>query len=90
MNPCPDRLPEPIGTIFPRHLRAALPRTADSILHRIGASPGPYLAMLAQIFATTCARVGLAPRPFSKAVEALEPPTTFRRPDAAGAQLSLF
>lgn len=86
----PVRLPEPIGTIFPRHLRAALPRTADSILHRIGASPGPYLAMLAQIFATTCARVRLAPRPFSKAAEALELPTTFRRPEGPGSQLSLF
>jgi len=70
------KLPGPVAQVFPERLRAALPLTADRVLHRIretrqgalndarfgvrGRGEGPYAAIIARLFEAAAARVGFA------------------------------
>ena len=97
------RLPGAVKQVFEERVRLALPLAADKILHRIrgtrggeklydsrfhtrGRGEGPYAEMLKTMFDTTVARLGLNHRRCDKE----SAPTTFRRPDRPGKQLSLF
>ncbi|MCX5748025.1 MAG: radical SAM protein, partial [Proteobacteria bacterium] len=56
----------------------------DSRFHTRGRGEGVYADIIAQLFDTTCKRLGLRGRE-----EVFDGPSTFQRPPAAG-QLSLF
>lgn len=94
------RLPGAVKTVFETRLRAALPLRADKLLHRVretrggalydarygvrGRGEGPYAQMINQVFHSCVRRLGLdAPRWPAR-------PSTFRRPEKATPQLSLF
>jgi DNA repair photolyase len=98
------RLPGSVKQVFEERLRAALPLRADRVMSRIretrgGAlydtrwrvrqkGEGEYAGFIAQLFATTKARLGYP------ADDDGDVPSTFRRPerkrDLPGPQLSLF
>ena len=99
------RLPGAVAEVFPERLRAAMPLAADKVLHRIretrggeklydarfgvrGRGQGVYAETIAQLFETTARRVGLTGRYDDFDEDAAG--TTFRRPVAPPAQLSLF
>ena len=60
----------------------------DSTFHVRGRGQGPYADMIASMFSTTVARLGLNRRDDEGDLD--EPPTTFRRPPKPTNQLSLF
>ncbi len=90
------RLPSSVKQVFEERLRAALPLRADKVLARLrdahkgklydasfgerGVGQGPHAELIARLFETTTARLGL-----STATQ--EAPSTFARPTA---QLGLF
>jgi DNA repair photolyase len=92
------RLPGAVAPVFEGRLRDALPLAADRVMHRIratrggalydpsfatrGRGDGPYATMLASLFDTTVARLGLSGGCSG------DEPTTFRRPATTG-QLAL-
>lgn len=63
----------------------------DSRFHTRGRGEGPYANMLKTMFDTTVARLGMNTRACDKeGAHEDDEPTTFRRPDKPGTQLSLF
>jgi len=95
------RLPGSVRPVFEQRLREALPLRADKVLHRIQETrggkmydstwglrqrgEGQYAEAIAALFAAQARKVGLEPRWPDEAR-----PDTFRRPERAGAQLSLL
>lgn len=97
------RLPGSVKQVFEERVRAAMPLRAEKILNRIretrgGAlyqseygtrqtGEGLYAQTIANLFATTCRRLGL--NGDDNPAQTPEAPT-FRRPDKPGSQLALF
>ncbi|HVP60738.1 MAG TPA: PA0069 family radical SAM protein [Myxococcaceae bacterium] len=95
------RLPGSVRPVFEQRLREALPLRADKVRHRIQETrggkmydstwglrqrgEGQYAEAIAALFAAQARKVGLEPRWPDEAR-----PDTFRRPERAGAQLSLL
>ncbi|MFM2418341.1 MAG: hypothetical protein RL385_3064 [Pseudomonadota bacterium] len=88
------RLPTPVDLVFSERVRQVLPERAKLILTR-AKDPGGYAELAAQLYETTCRRLGL---PFSRAGDdRTNTPDagpiasrTFSRPARAGDQLGLF
>ena len=98
------RLPGAVAQVFEERVRAALPEAADRILGRVrdtrggdgrlydaryhtrGRGEGRYAEAIAAMFDATVRRLGLNARAADDDAE----PTTFERPRAPAAQLSLF
>jgi DNA repair photolyase len=95
------RLPGSVKDVFEARLKAALPLSAEKVLHRIretrggalydlrfgvrGRGEGNYAQALATLFTTTCRSLGL-----SVGFPGTPGPSTFRRPEKPVPQLSLF
>ena len=94
------RLPGSVKEVFETRIRAALPLRADKILHRVretrggalydsrfgirGRGEGHYAEAIGAVFRTTKRRLGYELDRWA------EQPDTFRRPEKAAPQLSLF
>jgi DNA repair photolyase len=106
------RLPGPVKDVFEERLRATLPLRAERVLRRVketrggkmydarfgtrGTGEGPYADSIAQLFAQTANKLGLAVRRGGDEDSANAPPeaaTTFERPAVSSkkkSQLALF
>jgi DNA repair photolyase len=100
------RLPGSTKQVFEERLRAEFPERADKVLGRLAQTrggelydprfgarqvgEGPYADMIATLFRATAERTGLVDRRGHDGSEWRERASTFRRPQAAGAQLALF
>jgi DNA repair photolyase len=97
------RLPGSVKEVFEQRLRAAFPLRADRVLHRVrqtrsgklydsrfgvrGRGVGEYADAVGDLFTVTARRLGFLERSCDLPAGL---PTTFRRPERPGAQLSLL